>query len=77
MLDKEFKYYRDHQDELVKKHKNKYIVIVGKAVVGAHDTRQDAYNATIKNHKEGTFLIQLCAPGKESYTRVFHSRIAV
>lgn len=75
MLEKEFKYYLDHQKELLKKYGEKYIYIVGEEVVGPFDNQFDAYLQAIKKHKEGTFLIQLCSQGDESYTQTFHSRV--
>lgn len=75
MLEKEFKYYLDHQKELVKKYNNKYIVIVDEKVVGSYDTQVEAFDASSKDYKVGAFLIQLCTPGEESYTHVFHSRV--
>lgn len=75
MLDKEFKYYIDHQDELVKKYNNKFIVIKNNIIIGAYDSELEAYNETLKKHELGTFLIQHCLPGKDSHTVTFHSRV--
>ncbi len=75
MLEKEFKYYLDNQDELVKKYDGKFIVIKSQTVIGAYNTEMDAYNETLKKHKLGTFLIQHCMPGEESHTATFHSRV--
>lgn len=75
MLDTEFKYFTDHQDELVAEHNGKFIAIVGTKVMGAFDTELDAYLATKKDHEVGTFLIQHCLPGTLSYTQTFHSRV--
>jgi hypothetical protein len=75
MLDKEFKYYLDNQEELVKKYNGKILVIVGEEVVGIYDTQQEAYFSSIEKYKPGTFLIQACSPGKDSYTQTFHSRV--
>ena len=75
MLDKEFKYYLDNQDELVKEFNGKYIVIKGEFVVGSYETEVQAYTETIKEHNLGTFLIQLCSPGKTDYSQSFHSRV--
>jgi len=77
MLEKEFDYYKTHQDELVAKFAGKYIVIVGEEVVGAYDAAIDAYTKTQKEHALGTFLIQHCLPGVENYTLTFHSRVSV
>jgi len=77
MLETEFQYYLDHQNELVKKYNGQYIVIVGNAVVGSHSTHREAYDSAVKQYNEGTFLIQLCSPGEDSYSHVFHSRVAV
>jgi hypothetical protein len=75
MLEKEFKYYLDHQDELVKKYNGKYIVIKGEQVLGAYDSEADAYFESTKDHEAGTFLIQLCQPGEDAYTETYHSRV--
>jgi hypothetical protein len=77
MLEKEFQYYLDHQDELIKKYNKRFIVIKDEKVIGDYDTKLDAYNRTIKNHALGTFLIQQCSPGTESYTQTFHSRVII
>jgi len=74
MLEKEFKYYLDNQKELLKKYSGRVIVIVGEVVIGDYSTEVEAYTETIKTHKVGTFLLQLCVPGKDSYTQTFHSR---
>ncbi len=75
MLGKEFKYFKDHQEELVKKYAGKYLVIIDEEVVGVHDTEIDAYMEMKKRHKAGTFLIQHCLSGKSSYTQTFNSRV--
>ena len=75
MLDTEFQYFKDHQDELVTKYNGKYIAIVGTKVIGAFDSELDAYLAMKKDHEVGSFLIQHCLPGTLSYTQTFHSRV--
>ena len=76
-LEKEFKYYVDHQDELVKKYNGKYIVIVGDKVVGSYDDIAEAYFESQEQFDLGKFLIHHCGPGEENYTSRFHSRRAV
>lgn len=76
MLNKEFNYYLNNQDELVKKYNGKYIVIVGENVIGIYDSDVEALCETEKTHELGTFLIQKCTPGKDDYTQIFHSRVA-
>ena len=76
MLEREFQYYKDHQDDLVKQHGGKFLAIVGEEVVGVFDSEIEAYLQTKKTHEVGTFLIQHCLPGKNSYTQTFHSRVA-
>ena len=58
MLDQEFQYFKDHQDELVAQYNGKFIAIAGTDVLGAFDTELDAYWAMKKEHEVGTFLIQ-------------------
>ncbi|MBA7558242.1 hypothetical protein ES705_51038 [subsurface metagenome] len=74
MLEKEFQFFIDNQNELVKKYNGKFIVIIGDKVINAYNTQEEAYIKTIKDHELGTFLIQECLPGEDSYTQTFHSR---
>jgi len=76
MLDKEFKYYQDHQNELVKQFNGKFIVIKDGKIEGAYDTQLKAYSESKKKFEVGTFLIQHCSPGVSSFTQSFHSRVA-
>jgi hypothetical protein len=75
-LEKEFEYYLDHQDELVKKYNGKFVVIKGCSVIGAYDSELQALEETTKIHEMGTFLVQKCEPGSDSYTQSFHSRVS-
>jgi energy-coupling factor transporter ATP-binding protein EcfA2 len=75
-LEKEFKFYIEHQEELVKKYNGRVIVIKDGKVLGAYDSDMEAITETTKIHELGTFLVKKCEPGEESYTEVFHSRIA-
>lgn len=75
-LEKEFKYYIENQDELLKKYQGKYIVIKGEKVIGAYNTSSEAYSESQKTNKIGTFLIQFCSPGTTSYKQTFFSRVS-
>ena len=77
MLTKEFEYYLKNQNELVKKYNGKFIVIVNEQIVGSYDTELEAISESSKKHNMGTFLVQKCEPGKESYSQTFHSRVAI
>ena len=74
-LEKEFRYYLEHQDELVKKYNGKFIVIKNREVIGAFDSELEAIDKTAEKHELGTFLVQKCEPGRESYTQTYHSRV--
>lgn len=75
MLEKEFQYYLDHQSELVKQYDGKFLIIKDQAVIGAYDTEEDAVTEGQNRFELGTFLVQLCEPGENSYTQHFHSRV--
>ena len=74
-LKAEFEYYVNNQTELLIKYSGKYIVIVGDNVVGHYNTHAQAYSESKERFELGTFLIQHCTPGAESYTQTFHSRV--
>lgn len=76
MLEREFEYYLEHQVDLVQKYNDKFIVIMGKTVVEAYDSIEDAYCESLEKYEEGTFLIQYCESGVEAYTQSFCSRVS-
>ena len=75
-LEKEFKYYIKNQNRLVKKYNGEVIVIKNKKVIGVYDSVAEAVQETSKKEPLGTFLVQKCTPGKEGYTRTYHSRVS-
>lgn len=75
-LEKEFKYYIENQDELVEKYDGKFIVIKDCKVIGSYESIEEAIDKTTKEHELGSFLIQKCEPGKESYTQIYRSRVS-
>lgn len=77
MIQNEFKYYLKHQAELVKKYSGKFIVLKNEKVIGVYNSHSEAYNETVKNDELGTFLIQHCLPGADSYSQTFHSQVII
>lgn len=75
MLEKEFEYYLKHQNELLQKYNNRYIVIVGSKVVGDYASNEEALVEAKKTFQLGSFLIQKCTEGDSAYTYTFHSRV--
>ncbi len=74
-LQKEFRYYLDHQNELVDQYDGKVLVIKNCKVIGVYGTEPEAIEKTSKKEELGTFLVQKCEPGKDSYTETYHSRV--
>ena len=75
-LQKELEYFKAHQDELVKQYEGKFLIIKDQKVEGVYDTEIEAYTEAQKRFELGTFMIQQCIAGKESYTQSFHSRVS-
>lgn len=75
MLDAEYKYYLEHQQELLELYRGRFVVIVGDDVVGNYGTQAEAYLNSIKDYELGTFLIQECTDGTSGYTQTYHSRV--
>ena len=74
-LDGDFQYYLDNQDKLVEKYNGKIIVIRNMDVIGTFDDEAEAIEETSKLYPLGTFLVQKCEPGSDSYTHTYHSRV--
>jgi hypothetical protein len=76
-LESEFKYYLDHQDELVQRYNGRVVVIKDLRVIGDYPDVASAVFETQKVHELGTFLVQTVTPGTEAYTQTFHSRVRI
>lgn len=72
-LEREFEFYLEHQDDLVGQYRGKFVVVHSCEVVGAYDDEIEAIQRTAQRFPLGSFLVQKCEPGAESYTQTFHS----
>lgn len=77
LIENEFNFYLKNQAELAKKYNGKFIVLKNESVIGTYDSQYEAYNETVKAEELGTFLIQHCLSGKDSYTQTFHSQVII
>ncbi len=73
-FDADFQYYIDNQDELVKIYNGYYLIIKDKEVRNKFTTLLEAYEWGNANFEPGTFVIQLCTPGPDAYTRNAYSQ---
>lgn len=73
MLKKEFEWYLENQDELVKKYNGMYLVISGKKVLFASEDKKIAYNNGDKLAGLGNYILQRCTPGDEAYSITYHT----
>lgn len=74
-LDKEYQYFKDNRQELLKKHKNKFLVIQNEKIVGSYNTELEAYQESVKKFELGTFLLQQCVEEKSEEKAIFHTRV--
>ena len=74
-LHKAFRFYLQHQDELVAQYDGKVVVIKDGEVLGTYNDDLAAVTETQKSHALGTFLVQKVSAGTAGYTQMFHSRV--
>lgn len=75
-LKKDFQYFLDNKEELVKSYGGLYVVIVGCKVVGSFADENDAYYDSVEKYGLGNFVIQLCTENEDAYTQTYHSRVS-
>lgn len=75
-LEKEYQFFKDNREELLTKYRDRFIVILGEAVVGDYGSEMEAYTEAKKRYEVGTFLIQHCIADDEGSTQIFHSRVS-
>lgn len=72
-LKKDLEWYIENQRELSEKFNGKILLIVNQQLIGAFDSMQEAYATAIKSFTLGTFTLQPCSPGSDSYTLTLYS----
>lgn len=77
VLLQEFKYFKQHLDELFQMYPYKILVIKNQQVIGTYNTVDEAINETTKTEELGTFLVQKCDTNPEAYTAYYYSPISV
>ncbi len=77
MLEKEYAFFEKNKAELLKKYRNKFIVIVKEAVVDSYDSQDEALRESSKKYKLGSFLIQKVSDGEEDVIQRFFSRVII
>lgn len=68
MFKPELDYFIAHQEELVRQHGGKVLVLRGAEVVAVCETPLAAYLTAQQRYQPGTFMIQPCEPGPGAYT---------
>ncbi|MEQ8903895.1 hypothetical protein [Ekhidna sp.] len=58
LLDKQHRFYLQHEQSLVEKYKGQFIVIHNEKVVDSFGSERDAYIFSVKQFPMGTFLIR-------------------
>lgn len=74
MLEKEYEYFTQHKEELLRKYAGKFVVIKGETVLGDFQTQDEALRFALKDNAPGTFMIKECTEGADQVMR-FHSRV--
>ena len=72
MINKDFEYFNNHREELLKDHKNEYVVIKDASIVGFFKEQAEAFKA-MRDSELGTFIVQKCIPESEEI-KEFHTR---
>ena len=70
-LEKEFHWYLNNQNDLVKQYDGRFLVIIDEEVVDNYENFEEALYQSVEKHKVGTFLIQKCTEGEEAYTTTY------
>lgn len=72
-LKKNLDWYITNQQELSAKYDGKVLLIVDQKLIAAFDSMGDAYTAALKTYALGSFTLQPCSPGPDSYTLTLYS----
>ena len=73
VFQQELDFFMAHQDELVRAHRGKVLVIRGTLVVGVYSSPLEAYIEAQKSYQLGSFMIQRCEPGPGAFSATVSS----
>lgn len=73
-IKKQYIYFLDNKDSLIKKYPEKILVISDNFEVFAFESIEDAYTFDVKTLGFGNMLIQECSKSAISKVRKFHSK---
>lgn len=73
-LKKEFDWYVQNQDELVKKYDSKVLAIKNQEVIGVFESFEDSLKI-FDNHEYGLVMFHKCGPGEDNYIAKFYSPV--
>lgn len=74
---KNLEFFETKRDELVKKHKGKYVVISGQKAVSFHDDFVSGVKKARETMKDGDFIVQWCVPAGEDVIQFYTLRVGV
>jgi hypothetical protein len=57
-LDRELAFFHQHEDELIRDHPGKFVLIRGDRVIGAYWTAVQAYAAGVRRFGDEAFLVK-------------------
>ena len=72
-LKKNLDWYIANQQELSATHNGKILLIVDQKLIDVFDTMDKAFATAMDKYQPGTFTLQPCSPGSESYTVMLYS----
>lgn len=72
-LKKNLDWYIANQQELSAKYDGKVLLIVDQKLIAAFDSMGEAYTTALKTYAPGSFTLQPCSPGPDSYTLTLYS----
>jgi hypothetical protein len=72
-LKKNLDWYIANQQELAGKYNGKILLIVDQKLINVFDSMEHAYIAAMEMYTPGSFTLQPCTPGPDSYVLMLHS----
>lgn len=73
-VDKNYDYFEKNIDDLLKKYKNKYIVVYNEQVVFSNTSMDEVLEYAKNNLEQGTYIVQKCEKPDDNI-QVFYTRV--
>jgi len=77
MIRENYKYFKEHFDEIYEKYPEKHVIVSHNQILGGYDSFIEAYDKALETETPGEFNVQLCSKDETKMVNHYYSNNVV